>query len=163
MKGLKKYYQNNRVFIILMTIVLICLIVMGISLINYFYGGKNSTVYGNRLDGIEKVEISESRQSEIKAKLTSEEMISDASMMITGKIIYFRIEFTEAATLVEAQSKAISTLDNFSEEEKNFYDFHFTLKQEASTNSPGFIISGAKNVNGTNVVWNNNVEVKKEQ
>lgn len=160
MKGIKKFYQNNRVFVILMSIVLICIIIMMVCLINYFYGSKKSTVYGDRLDGIENVEITESRQSEIESKLLSDELINKADIMLTGKIVYVRLEFKEKASLIEAQGKAVGILDEFSEEEKKFYDYHFTLKQSASENNDGFIISGAKNVNGTNIVWNNNVEKK---
>lgn len=164
MKGLKSFFQKYRVFVILMLIVLVCVITMGICLINYFYGSKESNPYGDRLEGIEDVEITSSRKSELEAKLEADEFISkDTSITVTGKIIYITIVFNDGITLVEAQGKAISILEEFSDEEKNFYDFHFTLKHESSESSEGFIISGAKNVHGTNVVWNNNIEVEEEK
>lgn len=164
MKGLKVFFQKYKVFIILMLIVVVCMITMGICLINYFYGGKESNSYGDRLEGIEDVEITSSRKSELESKLEADELINkDTSINVTGKIIYIRIIFNEGITLVEAQGKALAILDEFSDEEKNFYDFHFTLKQESSESGKGFIISGAKNIHGTNVVWNNNIEVEEEQ
>lgn len=159
MKGIKAFYQNNRVFVILMSIVLVCVVIMAICLVSYFYGSKDSSVYGERLDGIDSVKIEESRQSDIESKLNSDALIASSDIMVTGKIVYVKIEFENTASLVEAQSKALELLDEFSDEEKKFYDFHFTLEQEKSDASKGFIISGAKNVNGTNLVWNNNNEV----
>ena len=69
------------------------------------------------------------------------------------------MNFVATASLVEAQGKALELLEKFNDEEKKFYDFHFTLEQKKSETGSGFIISGAKNVNGTNLVWNNNNEV----
>ena len=66
MKGIKKFYQNNRVFVILMSIVLVCIVIMAICLISFFYGSKDSSVYGERLDGIDGVKIEESRISELE-------------------------------------------------------------------------------------------------
>ena len=77
-------------------------------------------------------------------------------MAITGKIVYIKINFNESASLVEAESVAVKALDNFSDSEKAFYDFEFTLAQAATDKTEGFKIMGAKNVNGSNLVWNNN-------
>lgn len=159
MKGIKKFYQNNRVFVILMSIVLVCVIIMAICLISYFYGSKDSSVYGERLDGIDAVKIEESRQSELESKLNTDALIESSDIMITGKIVYVKMNFVNTASLVEAQGKALELLNEFSDEEKKFYDFHFTLEQKKNETGNGFIISGAKNVNGTNLVWNNNNEV----
>lgn len=159
MKGIKKFYQNNRVFVILMSIVLICIIVMAICLISYFYGSKDSSVYGERLDGIDAVKIEESRLSELETELDTSPLIDSSKITVTGKIIYVKMNFVATAPLVEAQGKALELLGKFSDEEKKFYDFHFTLEQKKNETGNGFIISGAKNVNGTNLVWNNNNEV----
>lgn len=159
MKGIKKFYQNNRVFVILMSIVLICIIVMAICLISYFYGSKDSSVYGERLDGIDEVKIEESRLSELETELDTSPLIDSSKIIVTGKIIYVKMNFVATAPLVEAQGKALELLGKFSDEEKKFYDFHFTLEQKKNETGNGFIISGAKNVNGTNLVWNNNNEV----
>ena len=164
MKGLKGFFQRNKVLVILTLIVLVCVVIMGLCLLANFYGGNNTDKYGRRTEGIEKVEITSARQSEIESKLEADEFISNrTSIKVQGKIIYLRIVFEEGISLIEAQGKAIAILEEFSEEEKNFYDFHFTLKQASSETSEGFTIAGAKNVHGTNVVWNNNTQVVEEE
>jgi hypothetical protein len=65
--------------------------------------------------------------------------------------------------LEEAEGIALKSLEEFTEEEKEFYDFNFTLKQNANEKSEGFVISGAKNKNGTKLIWNNNTPVEKEE
>ena len=69
---------------------------------------------------------------------------------------YIRIAFEAGADLDTSKSIAVKSLEQFSEEEKKFYDVHFTLVSEKTDTNEGFTIMGAKNVNGTNLIWNNN-------
>lgn len=164
MKRIKNFYRKNRVLVILAGIVIVCVIAMGVVLINYFYSGANTSKYGDRLDGIEDVAIADTRISELTLKLKEDKLISEAEIIVTGKIVYSYLTFNQDASLIDAQTKALQMLEEFSEEEKAFYDFHFTLIQSKTDESDGFLIDGAKNVNGTNLVWgNNNVSTETEE
>ena len=66
------------------------------------------------------------------------------------------IAFEAGADLETSKAIAVKTLEQFSDEEKAFYDIHFTLVSEKNEASDGFTIMGSKNVNGTNLIWNNN-------
>ena len=69
------------------------------------------------------------------------------------------MKFDAPTTLVEAESIAQKSLDYFKDEEKNYYDFMFTLKEDSTESSEGFLISGSKNKNGSGLVWNNNTPI----
>lgn len=156
MKKFKKFYNEHRVFSILMAIAIVCLILMATVLIKCFYSGSDKGKYGDRLEGIESVAINDSKISDIETKIKADKIVKSVNITITGKIVYFDLTFPSETSLVEAQSVALKSLDNFSNEEKAFYDFHFTLKQESTDQSDGFLIEGAKNKNGSGLVWNNN-------
>lgn len=162
MKKIKRFYQEHRVFTILMAIVIVCLILIATVLVQCFYVGNGSDKYGNRLDGIEKVEITSSREKDFENNVANNEKVKSVDLQVTGKIIYITIQYETNTDLVEAESIASKTLEEFSDEEKSFYDFMFTLKQNSSENSDGFIISGAKNKNGSGLVWNNNRQVTED-
>ena len=153
---MKKMYRNNKTLFILLMIALICIIISSILLFKYFYFGNGQTKYGDRLKGIENVEIKEEKKNEVRDFFAESDKVVSSSMTITGKIIYIKVVFNEKASLVEAESLAVKSLDKFSDEEKNFYDFEFTLYQEANENGDGFRIMGAKNAHGSNLLWNNN-------
>ena len=153
---MKKMLKENRTLLILMCIAIACIVISSVLLLKYFYFGNGASKYGDRLDGIEKVEISNEKKDEIVQNIKQNELVDDASVIVTGKIIYEKIVFNAKASLLEAQAVAIKSLESFSDEEKMFYDFEFTLKQEKGENTDGFLIMGAKNVNGSNLVWNNN-------
>lgn len=157
MKKIKQFYKEHRVFTILMAIVIVCVILIATVLIQCFYIGNGTDKYGKRLEGIEKYEISESRQSDFENNVANNDKVTKADIILQGRIVYITLQFEQAVSLEEAESIALESLDSFSEEEKKYYDFMFTLKQDMVGND-GFVISGAKNASGTTLVWNNNTK-----
>lgn len=155
--------KNNKAVGFMILIIVVCVIISVSLLLKYFYFGRGGSKYGNRLEGIEAVEIKDERKSELAEKLKENKNVSDAKVTVTGKIIYIRMVFEAKSSLVDAQSLAVKTLEEFSEDEKNFYDISFTLVCEESDDDEGFRIMGSKNVNGSNLVWNNNNPVTKDE
>ena len=160
MKKLKRVYTEHRVFAILMALVIVCFVLIGTVLVQCFYVGSNKDKYGERLAGIEKVKID---TKDVESKIIVEEIVKKVEVKVTGKIVYITMKFDAPTTLVEAQSIAQKSLDYFDEAQKKFYDFHFTLKETATETDEGFIISGAKNKNGSGLVWNNNNPIVTEE
>ena len=160
---MKKYFKENKTLFTLMIIALVCIVISIILLFKYFYFGNGGTKYGDRLDGIENVEINKDRQNEIASKIEENDFVNNATILITGKRIDIRMVFVDKASLIDAEGVALKSLDNFSDEEKAYYDLEFTLKQEATEKTEGFLIMGAKNVNGSNLVWNNNNSTSEEE
>ncbi len=161
MKKIKNLWVENRVLFILTLIVIVCFFVIFGVCISCFFGSSKSS-YGERLEGIKEVNITDDVKNNFLNSMKSDELINDVSFKVQGKIIYVTLNFKEGVTLVEAQSKALASLMNFEQKYQDFYDFHYTLKGEKSESNEGFLIMGAKNVNGSGLVWNNNTEVKKD-
>lgn len=153
---MKKLYNENRTLFVILAIAIGCILVSFILLLKYFYFGNGQSKYGERLQGIETVKIDDNKINDLKSGIQMDDKVSSVNMNISGKIIYIKIIFNSNATLVDAESIAVKSLEKFSEEELKYYDFEFTLYQESTEDKEGFRIMGAKNVNGTNLVWNNN-------
>ncbi len=162
MKKIKNFWNQNRVLFVLFIIVFVCAIIILGVVLKYFFGSSKSS-YGDRLDGIQEVEITDEVKNHFLESFNNDELVSNATIHIKGKIIYITLHFKDGVSLVEAQSKALASLTSFEEKYLEFYDFHYTLKGEATENSDGFLIMGAKNVNGSGLVWNNNTEIPKEE
>lgn len=160
MKRIKKFYKEHRVFIILLSIMLVGLILIATVLMQAFYSSGDSddpeAQYGSRLENKDKYPIEDSRIYAYEAKLTSDENVSDAKLAITGRIVYIKIIFQNDITMTDAQNIAAKSLEDFSEEEKSYYDFQFTITKPATETSEYFITSGAKNKTSNIIVWNNN-------
>ena len=159
MKKIKKLWMENRVLFVLFLIIIICaFIILGV-LFKYFFGATKSS-YGDRLKGIETVEVTDTMKNDFLASIKENELVNDAKIDVRGKIVYIYLTFIETASLEEAQSRAIESLQFFEQNYLDFYDFHFTLKSNATETSEGFLIMGAKNVNGSGLVWNNNTPIE---
>ena len=153
---MKKFIRNNKAICFMLLIIISCVIISAGLLLKYFYFGNGGSKYGDRLDDIGAVAISDDKKSEVVNSIKEEKNVKDATVTITGKIIYIRIAFEAGADLETSKSIAVKSLEQFSDDEKKFYDVHFTLVSDKTDTSDGFTIMGAKNVNGTNLVWNNN-------
>ena len=162
MNKLKEIWGKNKVLIVLGIILIICFIAILFVTVSYFFGSGES-VYGDRLEDIEDYPIEDTFISEYIANLESDEMINSATFDVMGRVIYVTINFVGDTSLVEAQSKAAASLEQFSENLLSYYDIDFTLISEATENSEGFTIMGAKNVAGSGIVWNNNTPVESEE
>ena len=159
---LKEIWGKYKILIVLGLILTICFIAILFVTVSYFFGSGES-VYGDRLEDIEDYPIEDTFVSEYIANLESDEMINSATFDVKGRVIYVTINFVGDTSLVEAQSKAAASLEQFSENLLSYYDIDFTLISEATENSEGFTIMGAKNVAGSGIVWNNNTPVESEE
>ena len=156
MKKIKEFYNENRVFTILMGVVLICVILILAVMLKYFFFGNSSSPYGERLKDEKKYILSDKEQKSIASALEEDGDIKKSSVRISVRTIYVTIEFNEGVDLNTAKNKAVDALTKFSEKQMGYYDIEFILIEEHTDDNEGFKIMGAKNVNGTNIVWNNN-------
>ena len=162
MKKLKELWGNNKVLIVLGIILIICLIAIITVTFSFFLGG-NKGVYGDRLNGIDKHQVTNNIKSEYKTSLESEKNVTKVSIDTKGKIIYIIINFASDTSLEDAKNLAASSIEKLNEDILSFYDIDFTLKCEKSENSEGFTILGAKNVAGSGLIWNNNTPLESEK
>ena len=161
MKKLKNSWNQNRVLFVLTTILIVCLLLILSVVIDYFLGTSKDK-YGDRLDGIKSVEVTKNEITKLENKIKEDDKITECEIHQIGKVIYVNIKFNGDITLVEAEGKALNTIELFSEKERKFYDLNYSLLQDATDSNVGFSIMGTKNVNGTGLVWNNNTPVNEE-
>ncbi len=156
---MKKFYKENRVFVILMGIVLVCVIVMLVMATKYVIKSNTNNTYGNRLDGIKDVKITNKMKSEMESKIKEMNKVSSVKINVHGKIVYFDIDFDNEATLDEVKGIAIKCLELFKEEYKNFYDMQFLFTKSKSTDEEEkFPIIGYMKAGATTVSWSNNAK-----
>ncbi len=150
---IKKLIGNHKLLFAICFLAFIIILIMLYIFFNVFIGGTNK--YGDRLNGIRKVEISKKEQSEVATFLKEKEEVTDASVRIQGKIIYINIEYTRATNLDRAKEIANEALTKLDDDEKKFYDIGFFLTQtvEEGEENKGFVVTGSKNAKLDNISW----------
>lgn len=156
-KKLKSFYKNNRVYSILMIISIICIVAILVGVVLYFLGQTSKDKYGNRLEGIEKVEIKESKLNDIEKKITENELVKSTDAIIRGKLVYITITLN-TGTHADAESIAQSSLDLFSEEEKAFYDIQYIVDNKDDKIEENFPVMGYIKAGNSVIKWTNYVQ-----
>lgn len=156
MKKIRKFYREHRVFTILMAVAVVCVALIVYVLIDCFYSGSDTNKWGTRCEAVEKLPITKAIKEEIIGKIEAEELVESASISVKCRRIETKIVFKPEAELIQAESIALKSLEYYSEEESQAYDFEFELQNPGSDKSDGFSIWGAKNKSGSGLIWNNN-------
>ena len=149
-----KFLKKHKVYVYIF-IFLILLLSMFILLKNFLYPDDLKSIYGSRLDGIEKVQINKDRKNEILAIYTNDELISSVNLDVKGKIINILIKGKEGYTIEMAKKNISDNLSSFSEKERNFYDIQYFITNETLK----YNLIGYKNKTSEIVVWSQYSEV----
>lgn len=163
MNKIKKVLQENRVLLVLGIILIICLVVVSVVALTYFYGSSDS-VYGDRLKDTEKVPLNSKLFDDIEDNLKENESVKNVSIVNKGKIVYINIDFADETLMDNAKKIASSVIELFNEDELNVYDLEFTITSLSTNDFVGYTLMGARNANGSGeIIWNNyNTSVEEE-
>jgi hypothetical protein len=152
MKKILKWMKRNTGLVIVLLLTLVLLVFVTVIFIKLLIGN-SSDKYGNRLDGIEEVTISNETYDSVKEELMATEKVVEVNTRLQGKIVYVTIVLNENTSRDEAKNIASSTLDNFTEEERGFYDFSYFLKWEGEEGDT--VITGNRHHDLDGITWVN--------
>lgn len=146
------FIKRNKATIIAIAIFLVLVIIL-FQLKNIFFPNTGKAIYGNRLDGIEEVEISDKTYKEVEGKL-KEDATSSVKTAISGKLVKIFITVNDDVTIDTAKSYGSKVLEPFTIEQKNFYDFQIYITK--NTESTEFPIIGYKHHANETISWTKN-------
>lgn len=121
----------------------------------YFFGGSDS-VYGDRLNGIEDFEYSDSDMNNFVKIVEENEEVLSVSTALIGKVIRVTTEFADTVSLEEAKKNAATYIEYIDPELLAYYDLNYTIT------SSEYILMGYKNSISLSIFWNNNTSFEVE-
>lgn len=142
-----KYIKDHKI-IVAATIFLIVLIIAAFFIKEMFFKNSDNAVYGNRLDGIETVKITNSEQKDLISTLEGDSSVSNASYSLQGKIVNVIITVNDDVGIDTAKGLCGKILEKFNDDQKKFYDFQVFIKKKNGEND--FPIIGYKQNNKDN-------------
>ena len=147
MKELKENKFTTIVFLIFLGLFLIGALIFGLVMLK-----TGKPIYGNRLDGIEKVEVTKDQTNELVKNLKDKDYVTSASTHISGKIINVLIETKEGTSIKKAKTSKTIVLKAFEEDQKKFYDIQLFITNE-NKDAKGYPVIGYKNSSEKNFVF----------
>ena len=146
---MKKIKKNKKKIVTVLIVLFVLLVIYSIFLM--MPNGAKS-LYGDRLDGINDVKISQDDLNKVVKKIEKESGIVKAKSNIKGRLINFEISLeNDVATSITDTIEPI-ILKEFSKEEKEFYDFQIFIDGDLEE----YPIIGYKHKTADKFVWTNN-------
>lgn len=150
-----KFIKNHLKEFILIVIAGGILIFCGVAFaIMWFAGGNN--VYGDRLDGIEKVKLSDTYIKDVEKKLKEKEFVTDVTYNLNGRLLSFIITVADDTNVDEAKKLGDIVIQGFNEEELAFYDLQLSLKDSGEKEESRYPFIATKHKTSEIFVWSNN-------
>ncbi len=135
------FIRKNK-FVIVAIGVFLILVIIAFQVVNMFFPEEGKALYGDRLDGIEEVELSDKALSGIAAKIEEDAAVKEASVSVAGKIVEVIITVQDDTTVEAAKGLNTIILDSLKKKEKSFYDVQIFVKKD--TDAADFPIIGYK-------------------
>ena len=97
-----RYIKKNKLTVFII-VIFVVLVFIGAYIYNLFFSSGRKEAYGNRLDGIEEVRISDDTYKQIVKSLKENKTVTDASTDCKGKIVNIIITVTDEETKENAK------------------------------------------------------------
>ena len=138
---MKRYLKEHKV-VVAAVIFMLIIVVLAFFVKEAFFTNSNNAVYGNRLDGIEKVKIDSNQKDEIIKNVEEDSAVKKATYKLQGKIINITIIVNDDIGLDTAKAVAGKVLEKIEEDQKKYYDVQVFIKKD--TDAKDFPIIGYK-------------------
>lgn len=146
-----KFIKKNKITM-LVIIIFIAVVYIGYFSLNNLFIKSDSPKYGDRLDGIEKVEIKKETLSKLEKNLKDNKNVKAVSTNISGRTLDIIITVDDKLSLKDAKTIGSSSYSDLTEEQIKFYAVQVFIKKtdEKQNNFP---IIGYKQKNSKALVW----------
>ena len=144
------FIRKNK-FVIIAIGAFLILVILVFQVVSVFFPKEGKALYGNRLEGIEKVEITDSKKEQIENSLKEDSITKEANVSVAGKIIEVIVIVQDDTTIDSAKTLSTKVLNSLNENEKIFYDIQVFIKKNTDANN--FPIIGYKHHAKENFSW----------
>ena len=147
---MKNFIKNNKVTVVAFIIcVIFVILVFAVKLT--FFPNEGTAIYGDRLDGIEEVEITDKQQEDIIKSLEDKDEVKEVSCDVKGRTLNVLITVNDDVELDPAKALTSSITDILEEDQTSYYDIQvFISKDNDDTRFP---IIGYKHQNKDGFSW----------
>ena len=148
-----KFFKKHKTIILglLMVVAVVAAVFILKDTINFDEG---TAYYGNRLDGIDEVKVTNDQKKAIEEAI--KDSIESVKVRVSGKLVNIIIETLPEKSLADAKALSNPVLAVFTEEQKKFYDFQFLISN--SENLSQFPIIGYMQRSRDSVNWTHDRE-----
>lgn len=140
---IKKMARHNRYTTITVCVFLVLLVILFLGY-KLLFPNTGTPVYGDRLDGIEDVQISKDELKDLASKVKENENVKKASASLSGKMVNVLITVKKGTSVDTAKGLTDIVIKYFDKDYTAYYDFQVFITNE-NEDEKGYPIIGYKN------------------
>lgn len=153
MTSFLKFLKKHIIAIIIIVILLIIGIAGAILTIQILGVGKGGTIYGNRLDGIEKVGLKDETLKKIATEMEKNEYVKSVTQRVEGRTINFTVDVAKETSVENAKKVTAPILPALTDEEKAFYDIQIFVTCKDDAENEIYPLNGYKHRTSSDFFW----------
>lgn len=147
---MKDFFMKYKKLIIILVITLIFVVAL-ICLYNFFAPDYKKSLYGNRLESIEKHKVSSKMIDKIEKNIKELEYIKSFNYNLKGKIMNFVIGVNDETSLKDSKKVWDIIVEELEEKHTEYYDIQvFLIEKEESEVYP---VIGYKHKTSDEIIW----------
>lgn len=124
------FIRKNK-FIIIAIGVFLILVFLAFQVVTMLFPKEGTALYGDRLDGIKEVELTDKKLSNIESTLKEDSATKEAQASVQGKIVEVIITVQDETSVDTAKALSNKVLDCLTKDEKKFYDVQVFVKKDS--------------------------------
>ncbi len=155
---IKMSFIRKNKFVIIAIAVFLILVIVAFQVVNMFFPEEGKALYGDRLDGIEEVELTDKKLESIASSIEEDAAVKNAEVSVAGKIVEVIITVQDDTSTDTAKGLNTKVLESLDDDEKKFYDIQIFLTKETDAND--FPIIGYKHHSKDSFSWTKDREAE---
>ena len=146
-----KFIKRHKGLIVAL-IIFILVFVLFLLVYKSFFPDEETAIYGGRLEGIEKVELTKDNKTKIDEALKG--ISKKTKVRVQGRIIEVSISLNDEVNRDTAKAESNKILEQISKEQKEYYDIQVFISKEGQTEDAAqFPIIGYKHHISEGFTW----------
>ena len=150
--------MSKKLKMTFLILIVVVIFVLCYGIIKVVLPDSEISLYGNRLEGIEGVALTDERFTKTNELIKSNEFINTAKSYSTGRIVNIIIDVKKDTGLLQIEAMLDKVLELYNEKEQAYYDFQVfvTCEEEKDSEDSAYPIIGSKHKTSLSFKWSNN-------
>lgn len=146
-----KFVKNHKLLVVFILLLIIC-IGLAVFLLNQLINNNKDGEYGDRLKGIEKVEISEKQENNIEKEIAKEELVTNVKYNLQGRLVNVTLKIKDEKEIDSVKEIGNKILTYFDEKQLSYYDIQILVNSD-NKESEKYPIIGYKHKTRDTINW----------
>lgn len=145
------FIKKNKLLTIFLGLVIISIILVVI-LLSQLIGSNKNDEYGDRLNGIEKVEITSDTKNQLEKEIANEELVTKVKYDLKGRLINIVLNVKDEKEIDSVKEVGNKILSYFDEKQLSYYDIQILVSSD-NEESEKYPIIGYKHKTRDAINW----------